>query len=58
MTIWTCPECLLGRFDIFAAGSVIRQELHHSDFLGFVLHPLESHEMRATFVERLLPMVL
>ena len=36
-------ELLLSEFNLFEAVGVVRQELRHSDFLGFLLDPRQSH---------------
>jgi len=51
-------EALLDRFNILEALGVVRQELRHSDFLAFLLNPNDNHDLRDTFVKRLLQRVL
>ncbi|MEJ7841264.1 MAG: PD-(D/E)XK nuclease family protein [Rubrobacter sp.] len=47
-------EALLGRFNIFEAVGLVRQEIRHSAFLSFLLNPQENHGLRDAFVKRLL----
>ncbi len=51
-------EAMLGRFNIFEAIGVVRQELRHSDLLAFLLDPRSSHRMGDAFVKRLLQRAL
>ncbi len=51
-------EALLGRFNIFEAVGLVRQEIRHSAFLAFLLDPQESHRLRDSFVKRLLQEVI
>jgi PD-(D/E)XK nuclease superfamily len=51
-------KALMGRFNIFEAIGVVRQELRHSDFLAFLLNPQENHDLSDIFVKRLLQRVL
>ncbi len=51
-------EALLGRFNIFEAIGVVRQELRHSDLLAFLLDPRGSHGLGEAFLKRLLQRVL
>jgi hypothetical protein len=41
-------------FNLFEAIGVQRQELRHSDFLGFLLSPTEKHGLQDLFVRKLL----
>lgn len=43
-------QLILDEFNFFEAVGVVRQELRHSDFLGFLLDPQESHGMGDTFL--------
>lgn len=47
-------EALLGRFNIFEAVGLVRQEIRHSAFLAFLLDPQENHGLGDAFVKRLL----
>ncbi len=51
-------EALLGRFNIFEAIGVVRQEVRHSDFLAYLLDPRGNHGLRDAFVKRLLQKAL
>ncbi len=51
-------EALLGRFNIFEAIGVVRQELRHSDLLAFLLDPRGSHGLGDAFLKRMLQRVL
>lgn len=51
-------EGLLEQFNIFEAVGVVRQELRHSDFLGFLLDPQQNHRLGDAFVRRLLQKIL
>jgi PD-(D/E)XK nuclease superfamily protein len=44
----------LRRFNIFEAIGAVRQELRHSDFLAFLLHPYSSHGLKGRFAAILL----
>ena len=44
-------EALLDRFNLFEALGVARQELRHSDFLGFLLNPQQPHSLGDFFLE-------
>jgi hypothetical protein len=43
-------ELLLSEFNLFEAVGVVRQELRHSDFLGFLLDPRQSHGLGDAFL--------
>jgi len=43
-------ETLLGQFNLFEAVGVTRQELRHSDFLGFLLDPRAAHGLGDRFL--------
>ena len=43
-------ELLLDEFNLFEAVGVVRQELRHSDFLGFLLDPRQPHGLGDTFL--------
>ena len=45
-------EVLLDEFNIFEAVGAVRQEVRHSDFLAFLLHPRERHGLGATFGQK------
>ncbi len=47
-------EAQLAQFNMFESIGTTRQELHHSDFLAFLLRPHESHGIGDAFVKRLL----
>lgn len=47
-------ESILSEFNIFEAIGVIRQEIKHSNFLAFLLNPLETHRLRDLFLKKLL----
>ena len=47
-------ESILSEFNIFEAVGVIRQEIKHSNFLAFLLNPLETHRLRDLFLKKLL----
>lgn len=51
-------EALLGRFNLFEAIGVVKQELRHSNLLAFLLHPQKNHGLGDTFVKRLLKKAL
>ncbi len=51
-------EGLLAQFNIFEAIGVIREEVHHSDFLAFLLDPRQNHRLGDAFVRRLLQKIL
>jgi hypothetical protein len=44
----------IGRFNIFDALGVVRAEIRHSNFLAWLLDPLESHGQGALFLKALL----
>ena len=43
-------EIMLGEFNLFEALGVVRQELRHSDFLGFLLDPRQNHGLADSFL--------
>lgn len=47
-------KALLGRFNIFEAVGLVRQEIRHSAFLTFLLDPQQNHGLEDAFVKRLL----
>lgn len=51
-------ESLLGQFNFFEAIGAVRQELRHSDFLGFLLDPSRNHGLGDEFARMLLQKVL
>jgi len=51
-------EALLNQFNIFEAIGMARQELKHSNFLGFLLDPRQSHGLGDFFLRRFLQKVL
>jgi hypothetical protein len=51
-------EALLDQFNIFEAVKIVRQELSHSNFLGFLLDPRQPHGMGDAFLKRLLQQTL
>jgi hypothetical protein len=51
-------ESLLGQFNVFEALGAVRHELRHSDFLAFLLDPLQNHGLGDEFVRYLLQSVL
>lgn len=51
-------EALLGQFNVFEAIGAVRHELRHSDFLAFLLNPLQNHGLGDEFARRLLQKVL
>jgi hypothetical protein len=51
-------EALLAEFNVFEALGAVRQELRHSDFLAFLLDPLQNHGLGDAFLKRFLKRVL
>lgn len=51
-------ESLLGQFNIFEAVGMVRQELRHSDFLGFLLDPRQPHGLGDAFLRKFLQRAL
>ncbi len=51
-------EAVANRFNIFEALGVVRKELHHSRFLGFLCDPSASHGIEDLFLKRLLQSAL
>ena len=51
-------EGLLAEFNIFEAIGAVKQELRHSDFLGYLLDPAGNHNLGDAFLKRLLKRVL
>lgn len=47
-------EALIGRFNIFDALGVVRQEIRHSNFLAWLLDPSESHGLGQLFLRSVL----
>ncbi len=51
-------ESLLGQFNVFEALGAVRHELRHSDFLAFLLEPIQNHGLGDEFARLLLQSVL
>lgn len=51
-------ETTIAEFNIFEALGAVRQELRHSDFLGFLLNPSANHGLDDHFLKRFLMRVL
>jgi len=51
-------ESQLAEFNLFEAVGAVRQELRHSDFLGFLLNPAGNHGLGDRFLKRFLERVL
>jgi hypothetical protein len=51
-------EARLGRFNIFTALGIARQELKHSNFLAYILSPRQSHRLGVAFLKRFLESAL
>ncbi|HEU5377985.1 MAG TPA: PD-(D/E)XK nuclease family protein [Ktedonobacteraceae bacterium] len=51
-------EALLGRFNLFEAIGVVKQELRHSYLLAFLLNPQKNHRLGDAFVKHLLKKAL
>lgn len=51
-------ESELAKFNIFEAVGIVRQELHHSNVLAFLLNPSQNHRLNDVFLKRLLKQVL
>lgn len=51
-------EAQLAEFNLFEAIGAVRQELRHSDFLGFLLNPGGNHGLGDRFLKRFLERVL
>ncbi len=47
-------EAVVGKFNIFEAIGVVRQELRHSNFLAFLLDPNQNHGLGEAFLKRFL----
>src|SRR5213592_4412317 len=47
-------ESRIGRFNIFDALHIARAEIRHSNFLAFILDPVESHGQSQLFLKALL----
>ncbi len=47
-------EVMIAEFNIFEALGAVRQELRHSDFLGFLFDPAASHGLGDRFLKRFL----
>lgn len=47
-------ESLIGRFNIFDAVGIVRAEIRHSNFLAFILDPMESHGQGQLFLKAIL----
>jgi hypothetical protein len=47
-------EVLLDEFNIFEALGAVKVELRHSEFLAFLMNPIQSHGLRDVFVKRFL----
>jgi hypothetical protein len=48
----------MGRFNLFEAVGLVRAELRHSNFLGFLLSPSRTHGFGASLLRRLLREIL
>lgn len=48
----------LEQFNIFEALGAVRQEVRHSNFLGFLLDPAQNHGLHDTFLQRFLKKAL
>jgi hypothetical protein len=51
-------ESLVTQFNIFEAVGAVRQELRHSDFLAYLLSPIQNHGLGDAFVRKLLQRVV
>ncbi|MBD2112546.1 MULTISPECIES: PD-(D/E)XK nuclease family protein [Cyanophyceae] len=51
-------EAKIFRFNVFEAVGMVRQEIKHSNFLQFLLNPLEKHQLDDLFLKKLLIEVL
>jgi len=51
-------ETALAQFNLFEALGAVRQELRHSDFLGFLLNPAANHGLGDAFLKIFLKRVL
>jgi hypothetical protein len=51
-------ESLLNQFNIFEAVGMVRQEIHHSRFLAFLLNPNASHHLGDIFLKTFLKRLL
>jgi hypothetical protein len=51
-------ESLLNQFNIFEAVGMVRQEIHHSRFLAFLLNPNASHHLGDVFLKTFLKRLL
>jgi PD-(D/E)XK nuclease superfamily len=47
-------ESKLSGFNIFEAIGIVRQEIRHSNFIAFLLNPLENHRLGDLFLKKLL----
>ena len=51
-------ESKVARFNIFEAIGMVRQEIKHSNFIGFLLDPFEKHQLKDIFIKKLLINIL
>ncbi|MEI6328597.1 MAG: PD-(D/E)XK nuclease family protein [Pseudanabaena sp. ELA645] len=51
-------ESKVARFNIFEAIGMVRQEIKHSNFIGFLLDPSEKHQLKDLFIKKLLINIL
>jgi PD-(D/E)XK nuclease superfamily len=51
-------EAKISRFNIFEAVGMVRQEIKHSNFIQFLLNPVEKHRLNDLFLKELLTEVL
>lgn len=51
-------EAKISCFNIFEAVGMVRQEIKHSNFLQFLLNPIEKHQLDDLFLKKLLVEVL
>lgn len=51
-------EAKISRFNIFEAVGMVRQEIKHSNFIQFLLSPVEKHGLNDLFLKKLLTEVL
>ncbi|MEO0565338.1 MAG: PD-(D/E)XK nuclease family protein, partial [Chloroflexota bacterium] len=51
-------EAHIGQFNIFEAVGVVRQELRHSDFLGYLLDPSGNHGLNDFLLKQVVMRVL
>jgi len=51
-------EAKVSRFNIFEAVGMARQEIKHSNFIGFLLDPSEKHQLKDLLIKKLLINIL